>query len=309
MAERADAVHPFWSGVLTFGLVSIPVELFAAVRSSRASLRMLGPEGQPLRRRYVSPKDGRPLEPDEIVRGFEVAPGQFVTVTDEELEALEPGRSREIDLRRFVPLSTIDPVYCDRPYFLLPQGEVDKPYRLLARTMEETGQAGVASFVLRGREQLVAIFAEGGLLRAETLRHEDEVRSAEAVGLPAPVKVPKERTKALRDAIEALAEDELAPEELTDERAEAMRTLARKKGKAALVHVEEMPASEQEEDEVVDIVALLRERLGAKAAPAPGLEQLTKKELLERAKELDIAGRSKMTRDELLAALGLTGAA
>lgn len=326
--ERPTTVRPFWSGVVTFGLVAIPVDLFAAVVSSGPSLRLVGPEGRPLARRYVDPEQREPLSSEDIVRGVEVEPGRFVTVTDDELERIEPEKTREIDLRRFVQRDAIDPIFCDRPWFLLPQGEVTKAYRLLARTMEETGRAGVASFVMRGREHLIAILADRGILRAETLRHPDEVRTPEEVGLPAFVEPPKDRVTAWQREIERLAADALDLEELSDERARALQRIGEKKPRSARVHLtEEVPA---EPSEVVDLMEILRQRLaGSEEAPRTqerpaspertnrppdpdrtnrppepeDLSRLSKKELYARAQELDLPGRSKMSREALIEAL------
>src|ERR1041385_6290850 len=101
---NARAARPFWSGTLTFGLVSVPVDLYPGNRTNRAPLRMLGPEGEALSRRYYSEKTGRDLDDDEMVRGYEIEKDRFVIITDEELERLAPEQSRDIDLRRFVPL-------------------------------------------------------------------------------------------------------------------------------------------------------------------------------------------------------------
>ena len=110
----------FWSGTLSFGLVSIPVELLPAHRASRGSLRMIDADGTPLARRYHCPADEQPVAPDHITRGYELDSGKIVVVTDEELEALAPKKSREIDLRRFVDRDSIDPLYFQRSYFLAP---------------------------------------------------------------------------------------------------------------------------------------------------------------------------------------------
>src|SRR5687768_2178685 len=199
----------FWSGTITFGLVSIPVDLYSAHRPGRASLRMLSPDGTPLRRRYFCPKEGREVPAGELVRGYEVEPGEHVVVADEELEALEPRRSRDIDLTRFVPADEIDPMFFERGYVLAPAGESTKAYRLLAAIMEETGRAGIATFVMRGKEYLVAILAENGVLRAETLRFADEIRSPAAVGLPARSKPAEAAVRRAEKAIAAAAASEL----------------------------------------------------------------------------------------------------
>ena len=106
--EENAGGRPFWSGTLTFGLVSVPVSLFPAARSNRASLRMLGPDGQPLARKYYAEKTGKDLDADEVVRGFEINKEKFVIVTDEELERLAPEKTRDIDLKQFVPAESTD---------------------------------------------------------------------------------------------------------------------------------------------------------------------------------------------------------
>src|SRR5881227_3450580 len=128
------AARPFWSGTITFGLVSVPVDLYPGNRTNRAPLRMLGPEGEALSRRYYSEKTGRDLDDDEMVRGYEIEKDRFVIITDEELERLAPEQSRDIDLRRFVPLADIPPLYFDRSYFLAPGEGAEKAYKLLVAT-------------------------------------------------------------------------------------------------------------------------------------------------------------------------------
>src|SRR5690606_8881941 len=121
---------------------------------------------------------------EEIVRGFDVGDGQYVVVTDEELEALAPDKSRDIDLRRFVPRHELPMANFERAHFMAPTSDSNKAYRLLTKTLEETNRIGIATFVMRGKEYLVAIIAEGGLLRAETLRFADEIRTPADIGLP-----------------------------------------------------------------------------------------------------------------------------
>ena len=146
---------------------------------------MVDAKGTLLRRQFFCEHDNQPLERDDIVRGYEIEKYHYVVVEDEELEALEPKKSREIDLKRFVPLSSINPIYFERAYFLVPDGDTTKAYRLLAKSMEDEQKAGIATFVMHGKDYLVAIIAEGGILRAETLRFHDELRTPEAIGLPA----------------------------------------------------------------------------------------------------------------------------
>lgn len=279
-ADDAPVARGVWSGSISFGLVTVPVELFSATRRGGVPLRMLTADGVPVSRRYVSAKDQRELSRDEIERGYEVAPGEFVLVSDEELEGLAPRRSRDIDLARFVPRDAIDPAYFVQAYFLLPAADQSKAYHLLAETMERTDRAALANIVMRGKAYALAIFADGGLLRAETLRFGDELRSAESMELPAPTPVDRARVAKMAKAIESLAESKLDEAELTDESPERILALARekqKRGEAIAVQAplrgDDAPDDGDEPAggaEVVDLVSLIRQRLrngGDEASP------------------------------------------
>jgi len=333
-------LRSFWSGTITFGLVSIPVALYAANRPAGVSLHMVSPDGTQLVRRYFTSKDDRELDADDIVRGYEYEKGKYVVVDDDELERLAPERSRDIDVRQFVETSEIDPMYFERAYYLVPSGGSNKGYRLLARVMEETGRAGIATFVMRGKEYLVAIVAENGILRAETLRFADELRSPGDVGLPAPVKPPAAQVKRMEAAIRKREKKSLDRKELADQVTARLLALAKRKLKSGrdVVHVD---ATDDNADEpsarpqVIDLMELLKQRMaeaqedagedsgdgarksGGKASrsKATGTRAPARKggggdsageskaELYERAKKLDIPGRSEMSRDELAAAI------
>jgi DNA end-binding protein Ku len=259
--EQESSVRPFWSGTLTFGLVSIPVNLYPANRESRVSLRMLGPGGQPLSREYYAPKTGEDLESMETIRGYEVRKGKYVTITDEELERLAPEKSRDIDLRVFVKRDEIPPLYFKRAYFLTPADKSAKAYRLLAETMDRTKRAGIATFVMRGKEYLVAIFADRGILRANTLRFSDEIRTPQAVGLPKKKEEqPKGLVRQFESAIARLTRKTLDPKEMRDEYSSALLKLAEKKH-AHHKDVVETPATRRPE-KVVDLMEVLKRSLG-----------------------------------------------
>lgn len=253
--------RPFWSGTISFGLVSVPVALYPGNRPRGVGLRMLAPDGTPLSRRYYCPAEEVEIESDEIVRSYALDDGRFVVVEDDELERLAPEKSRDIDLRRFVPRDELDPRTFDRAYFLTPTGDSTKAYRLLAAVMETTGRAGIATFVMRGKEYLVALLADDGILRAETLRFPDELRTPEGVGLPAPEDVPKKAVAAVAAAIKALARPELDPEELADGWAERLRELAEaKRDEVGVVTAKsaEAAAPDGEEDEIPDLMKVLK---------------------------------------------------
>ena len=329
-SDAAPSPRGFWSGTLTFGLVSVPVDLYPAVRARRTAMRMLGPDDQPLSRRFFCSVDNKPLGPDDIVRGYENDDGSFTIVSDEELDALAPRKSRDIDLRRFVKREEIPRQLLERPYVLAPAGDSTKAYHLLAETMERSGKAGIATFVMRGKEYLAAIFAEGGSLRAVTMRFNAQLRTPDDVGLPSVVRSSAERRQEMERALAELTEDELDLKLLDDEYATALRELAEAKREAGrdIVEIEEAPAEDERESaDVIDIMAVLKERMGgaerkppraqparAAARPAPtraaghdALKDMSKKELYERAKELGVQGRSGMSREDLIAALRKAG--
>ncbi len=319
--RRQTRPRPFWSGTIAFGLVSLPVTLFVANRRRRVSLRMVDESGTPLGRRYFCSKDERPLERDEIVRGYEVRDDEFVLIEDEELDALAPEKSQEIDLRRFVALSEIDPTYFERAYFLAPEKKSTKAYRLLARSMEETERAGIATFVMRGKEYLVAILAEQGILRAETLRFHDELRSPSDIGLPDLAGADAAQARGMLKDIQAPAADRLDRDELSDLHSRRIRERVDSKFKAGrdVVRLPEADAESEEEAEegaeVVDLMQYLKRSLQQEESDAAepredsgtagrdGAIGRSKAELYERARELEIPGRSKMTREQLMEAI------
>jgi len=263
MPEDAS-LRPIWSGTITFGLVNVPVNLFPAIQSYGVHLRTLDEDGTPLRRRYYCSADEAQVEGAEIVRGYEVEKDQFIVIEDEELEALEPEKSRDIDLRRFVETDQIRPYFFERPYFLAPAGKSNKAYRLLARVMEEEQRAGVATFVMRDKEYLVAILSENGILRAETLRFADEVRKPEDIGLPERQSAGARQVAGIEKAIKKLTEKTLSREELRDEVAAQLTKLVEAKFKKDQDVIRAQPTVEAEE-EFVDLMALLKRSISQAA--------------------------------------------
>jgi DNA end-binding protein Ku len=271
--SAAPVGRAIWSGSISFGLVTVPVELYSAWRRGGVALRLLGPSGTPLARQFVCPGDGKVLSGDEIERGYEVRDGEFVTVTDEELERVAPGRSRDIALERFVPREQVDPAFFTRSYLLMPGGEQLKAYTLLAAAMEQSGRAAIARFVMRGKAHAVAIFADRGILRAETLRFGDEVRKAVDLQLPDPVEVDDRVASRMASRVKALSETKLDESELSAGDGPDLVVLARRKlerGEDVVEVAEDAdePSGARESGaEVVDLMALLKERMKDGARP------------------------------------------
>src|SRR5688572_12182183 len=221
---------------------------------------MLGPDGQPLARRYFAEKTGKDLDADEVVRGYEVTKEKFVIVTDEELDRLAPEKTRDIDLKQFVPAESIPPIYFERGYFLTPAAGSQKAYKLLAETMDKSGLAGIATFVMRGKEYLVAIFSDKGILRAETMRFADELRSPADVGLPKKKAPPKAKVSKFEKLIKNKSKKQFSPsKELADKQTDDLLKLVKKKEKkrSNVVEVE----TEAGDHKVIDLVQVLKKSL------------------------------------------------
>ncbi|MCA1779258.1 MAG: Rho termination factor N-terminal domain-containing protein [Xanthomonadaceae bacterium] len=320
--EQTEALKPLWSGVVTFGLVSVPVSLFPANRGSTLRLRMVDAQGNFLQRRYFGTDEGGaeagdPLDAEDLVRGYEFEKDRFITVEDDELDALDPEKSREIDLAQFVDLHALSPLHFERAYFLVPDGSTTKAYRLLAEILAQEERAGIATFVMRGKQYLCAILAEGGILRAETLRFAEEVRSPETIGLPPRVSANSAEMKKFAKAIKALKANTLDRAALEDQHTASIVKLAEKKLRSGTDVIPAGPETEEVDESttnVVDLMEVLKERLQgkqrARAAPADSarkrkrvnggeLKSKSKTELYELAQSMDIRGRSSMSKAEL----------
>lgn len=313
-SRRVGQPRPFWSGVIAFGLVSIPVSLFPANRGKPISLNMADSHGHALRRQYFCEKENRRLEQDEIVRGYPIDGDRFVVIEDEELEALAPEKTREIDLRRFVPQGDVNPVFFERGYFLAPDTSSTKAYRLLARSMEEEERIGIATFVMRDKEYIIAIMSERGILRAETLRFYDEIRSPQQVSLPELGKTNSRLVRSIKQAIRKCSVETFDPELLKDQQIQELQALVKKKLAAGKDLIEQPGEPEhQEASNVVDLIQVLKARLKGTKEDQPEAgqmatsENLNREELYAEAQKKGISGRSKMNKDELIAALRDTG--
>lgn len=225
---------------------------------------MLSPQGEPLARKYYSEKTERDLDADEMVRGYEIAKDKYVVVTDEELERLAPDKTRDIDLKRFVKQDAIPPIYFERGYILTPAANSDKAYKLLTEAMAKTKLAGVATFVMRGKEYLVAILSDHGILRAETMRFPDELRSPRDIGLPEKPKIPPASVRKFETLIAKKSKKQFSPSKLEDDETERLLKLVKKK-KAKRSNVVRIETEEKQEDNVVDLMEVLKRSLAGKS--------------------------------------------
>jgi DNA end-binding protein Ku len=270
--ERGGAsVRSLWSGTITFGLVSIPVDLLTAVRPRQTAMKLVDTEGHALGREYHCSKEEKRLDYDDLVRGYETDDGKMVVITDEEFESVAPEMSADIELRSFVPLEQIPALYFQKPYFLAPAGKSAKAYVLLAATMERTGRVAIGSFVMRGHEYLVAIVPDNGVLRADTLRYADEIRTPETIGLPKRGKPAATKVTQFSKAIEDLTHKEIKVSELEDREAKELQALVESKqeDRDDVIHPKGAEAAEDTEAgegaKIIDLMEVLRKSLSKNA--------------------------------------------
>jgi DNA end-binding protein Ku len=287
-----------WSGNISFGLVTVPVKLVSAVRSKDVRFNQLE-EGTGARIRYrrVSEATGEEVPQERIVRGSEIAPGQYVVIGPDELEKLRPKASHTIDIQDFVELEQIDPLYFEQPYYLVPDRGAAKPYKLLLDAMTDLQRVALGKVVLRGKEHLVAIRPLDGALCVETMRYADEVTPAESLDdLPGEEVAPNQRELDMaRQLIEALAGD-FEPEKYHDEYRDQVNDLIEKKAAGEEIVAEPVV---EEPAKVVDLMAALEQslaRAGKGQASGESRRAAARKPAKAAAKKAKKAGAKKASR-------------
>jgi DNA end-binding protein Ku len=260
-----------WTGSVGFGLVNVPVAMYAATEDKTIHYNQFQ-EGTSDRIRYkrVNERTGREVKPDDIVRGHEVAKGDFVLVTDEELEAVEPGRSRTIEITDFVELAEIDPIYFQRTYYLGPQGDgaAARAYALLLRAMADTGKAGIATFVFHGKQYLVTLRASSDVLALQTMYFADEVRDPGELidNLPTAEKLaPRELTIA-EQLVDSMS-TKWNPDEYKDSYRERVEDLIARKQRGEEVITEAAPPEGAEVTDLMDALRRSAEEIRGKRKP------------------------------------------
>jgi DNA end-binding protein Ku len=247
-------MRAIWSGTISFGLVSVPVRMYSATESKELRFHFLHKDDlQPIGYDKVRKDTGESVDPDDVVRGFEIEKGRYVPIEDEDLDRLDIELTHSIDILDFVDLEEIDPIYFRKAYYLLPQDSAEKPYRLLVRALEETGKVGIAKVVIRNKQHLAALRPYDGVLLLETMYYSDEVRKPERVD-GSSTRVQKAEVEMAKSLVENLS-DGFDPKKYDDTYRKELLDLIRKKAKGA-----KLPEpAEEEEAEVVDLMAALRE--------------------------------------------------
>jgi DNA end-binding protein Ku len=245
-----------WSGTISFGLVSVPVRMYTATESKELKFHFLDKKDlKPIGYDKVRKDTGKHVDADDIVRGFEIEKGRFVPLDDDDLDRLDIELTHAIDICDFVDLEEIDPIYFRKAYFLLPNQGAEKPYRLLARALDETGKVGIAKVVIRNKQHLACLRTYDDLLMLETMYYPDEVKNPASLdGDLGKAKLAKAEVDMAKSLVENLSEP-FKPEKYDDTYRKELLALIRKKAKG-----QKLPEPEDaEEGEIIDLMAALRE--------------------------------------------------
>jgi DNA end-binding protein Ku len=255
-----------WSGAISFGLVNIPVKLFSAVSRKTVRFHQIDSKsGQRIRQQRVGP-DGEEVQYDDIVKGYEISPDRYVTIEPGELEALEPQKTRTIDIEAFVDLDQIDPIFYDHPYYLAPDKGAEKAYKLLVDAMEEAGKVAIARVVIRSKESLVALRPRDGALAMETMLFADEVIPPDSLDelTVDGGKTSERELEMATQLIESLSAD-FEPDQYRDEYRDRVLDLIERKAAGETITIE---TPEEEPRKVPDLMAALEASISAAKGPS-----------------------------------------
>jgi DNA end-binding protein Ku len=253
------AARSISTATISFGLVTVPVRVYPAIQESGGlSFHLLhSKDGVRLRQQYVCPKDGQVVPRNEMVKGYEVSKGRYVTFTNEELKALDEQATHGIEITEFLPEHAVDPVYFERAYYLGPDKGGERAYKLLAEAMAQVNRAAVAKYAARGKSYLVLLRSVGSRLVMEQLYHSDEVRPADEV--PAGSGQMREsELKLATQLIEQVTAEEFKPEKYEDEVRARIQKVIRAKAKGEEIVA---PVREKPKGQVVDLMAALKASL------------------------------------------------
>jgi DNA end-binding protein Ku len=246
--------RPIWSGTISFGLVSVPVRMYSATESKELEFHFLHKDDlSPIGYDKVRKDTGEHVNPDDIVRGFEIEKGRFVELTEEDLDRLDIELTHSIDICDFVDIEEIDPIYFRKAYYLLPRDGAEKPYRLLLRALDESGKVGIAKVVIRKKQHLAALRPWNGMILLETMYFADEIRKPESVDSGG--KLRSAEVEMARSLVDNLS-DSFDPEKYDDTYRKELLDLLREKAETGEISA---PDEEPEEAEVVDLMSALRE--------------------------------------------------
>jgi DNA end-binding protein Ku len=255
-----------WRGAISFGLVNVPVKLYSAVSKKTVRFNQLHEKDhQRIQMKRWCPADEQEVPFEEIVKGYEISPDRYVVITPEELDALDPAKTRTIDIEDFVDLDEIDPLYYEHPYYLVPDTGAEKAYKLLLTALKESNKVAIARVVIRSKEYLTAIRPANGVLTLETMLFSDELVPPDDLDeLPEEdVRATEREVEMAKQLIESLSTD-FDPSKYHDEYRERVLEMIERKAQGEEITIE--PVSD-EPAKVPDLMAALEASLAAASKP------------------------------------------
>jgi DNA end-binding protein Ku len=282
-----------WSGSISFGLLNVPVKLYSAVARRNIALREIrGSDNSRIKHRRVAEGTDEEVPYEEIVKAFEITPGNYVPLSKDEMSALAPEKTRAIDVQDFVDIEEIDPMYFDSPYYLGPAEGAEKAYSLLAAAMEASGKAAIARFVFRNKEHLAAIRAADGVLTLTTMRFADEVVPPSELDDVLPqkkAKAAKREQEMAEQLIDSLS-TEFDPGGYRDEYREQLLALIERKAEGKEIVTPE--SEEPKATKAPDLMAALEESIAAVKDKQPPKKAAKKKAPAKKAKATKAKSKS-----------------
>jgi DNA end-binding protein Ku len=267
-----------WTGTISFGLVNVPVRMYRAIKEHKLHFHYLHTkDDSPIGYAKYCKKENKPVSDDEISKAFEVSKGKYVYLDGKDLEAAKVEGYRTIELTDFVPYEAIDPIYFEKTYFLGPADGSEKVYALLAKAMENSGLAGIGTYVMRDREHLGCIRIREGVLTLERLFFADEIRPAKGLK-PSRVSVSKQELEMAEQLIDRFS-GRFQPEKYKDTYTDALKKIVRAKQRGKEIEV----APEREEAEVPDLMEALRASLETSKGSRGRSKRSTKRRQARRA--------------------------
>jgi len=266
-------MRAIWKGSISFGLVNIPIALYPATRKEELKFRLLRAKDlSPVNYKRVAAKDGKEVPWDEIVKGYEYEKGKFVVLNEKDFQRVDLEATQTVDIKDFVDLDEIDPMYFYKPYYLEPQKGGDKAYALLREALADGRKVGIAKVIIKTRQYLAGVKALKHALVLELMHFAEELADAEKLHVPKKTEVGK-REKEMAEALVKSMTSKWDPERYKDDYREALMEVIEEKVESGGKEIEEKPKEKKPSTKVIDLVAVLQESLkaqgGGKKKSAP----------------------------------------
>ncbi|MBV9234003.1 MAG: Ku protein [Candidatus Eremiobacteraeota bacterium] len=263
--------HAIWSGAINFGLVTIPVKLFTAVKTDDLSFNMLHAkdEGR-IRYERICSVDGKPVPWDEIVKGYEYEKGQYVILTDEDFAKVNPEATQSVDILEFVEIDKINPMFFDKPYYLEPTKQGRHAYALLREALEDTNRVAIARVVIRTKEYIAAVKPIDGALVLELMHWANEIVEPGSIDIPGRERLPEKEMKMARMLIDTMSADEFEPEKFTNQYHDQLLTMIDARAAGKELPKAKKPPARAKVVNLMDVLAQSLEESKKRRASADG---------------------------------------